>query len=127
MTGIDWTIVLGLCGLGGMTALLWHRHPNLAAAIMVAGVTALGVVVSALSMPDPRTGRATDPLVEKVRQTDGYAAPVALATSVPVSYPSFGPMAGMATGGAAPPASTNPYAIRPTRPEPVHAQDAAAQ
>jgi hypothetical protein len=114
MSNIDWTIVLGLCGLGAVAIWLWHRHPNLAAVLMVVGVTALGIFVSAVRVLDPWGGSATDPLVENVLQTDTYALPVTLATRAPVSYPGFGPMTGVATGGAAPPATTNPYAVRPT-------------
>jgi hypothetical protein len=117
MSNIDWIIVLGLCGLGTAATWLWRRHSNLAAVLMVVGITALGIFVSALRMPDPRTDSATEPLVESVPQTDSDASQVALATRAPVNYPSFGPMVGVATGGAAPAATTNPYALRSTSSE----------
>jgi hypothetical protein len=126
MTGIDWTIVFGLCGLGAITTLLWHGHPNLAAALMVVGVTGLGISVSAVRMQDPQSGNAPYPVARTVPQASDSGLPLALATGTPVSYPDFGPMVRGATGAAAPPATTNPYAIPATRPAPARALHAAA-
>jgi hypothetical protein len=112
MSIIDWTIAFGFCGVAAIATWLWHRHPNLAAVSMVVGVTALGIFVSAVRVPDLQNNNPADPL--DVTRTESYALSVTLATQPTISYPSSGPMAGVATGGAAPPATTNPYAVRPT-------------
>jgi hypothetical protein len=118
MTNIDWIIVLGLCTLGIITVLVWRRRPNVAAILMVVGVVALAIFVTAHDVLDFRARQEATRLVTNSSSPPAPSSTTPPPVHVPAAYPSFGPTG--ATGSAAPPAAANPYAAKP-RPAPYSA------